>query len=118
MNGEEVARELINVLSVNLGVQSHLLLGAMRDRGSVNNVAMRVVRIVYPSCLDICCFSHILDIVGEKFKAPVLNMFSSLWLSLFHTALKLGFSGRNRQENRWPHSAKPVGGVAGKFSNN
>ena len=83
MNGEEVAHELINVLSVSLGVQSHLLLGAMRDRASVNNVAMRVVRIVYPSCLDIGCFSHTLDIVGEKFKAPVLNTFSTLWLSLF-----------------------------------
>ena len=30
MNGEEVGRELINVVSVTLGVHSHLL-GAMRD---------------------------------------------------------------------------------------
>ena len=84
MNGEEVARELINVVSVTLGVQPHLLLGAMCNRASVNNVAMRVVSsIVYPSCIDIGCFSHTLDIVGEKFKAPVLNTFSTLWLSLF-----------------------------------
>lgn len=39
MSGEEVARELINVLSVMLGVQSNLL-AAMRDRASVNNTAM------------------------------------------------------------------------------
>ena len=40
MSGEEVARELINVLSVTFGVQSNLLLAAMRDRASVNNTAM------------------------------------------------------------------------------
>ena len=39
MSGEEVACELINVLLVTLGVQSHLL-AAMRDRASVNNVVM------------------------------------------------------------------------------
>ena len=37
MTGEEVARELISVLSVQYGVQSKFLLGAMRDRASVNN---------------------------------------------------------------------------------
>ena len=34
-----MTHELINVLPVNLGVQSHLL-GAMYDRAIVNNVAM------------------------------------------------------------------------------
>ena len=83
MTGEEVARELINVLSVTFGVQSNLLLAAMRDRASVNNVAMRVVSIVYPSVLDVGCFSHTLDIVGEKFKTPVLSTFCTMWLTLF-----------------------------------
>ena len=46
MSGEEVARELINILSVMLRVESHLLLATMRDRASVNNAAMRVVSIV------------------------------------------------------------------------
>ena len=83
MSGEEAARELINTLSVTLGVQSNLLLAAMRDRASVNNVAMRVVSIVYPNVLDVGCFSHTLDLVGEKFKTPVLGTFCTMWLSLF-----------------------------------
>ena len=62
------------------------------------NIAIQVVRIVYPSCVDIGCFSHTLDIVGEKLKAPVLNMLSSLCCPFFHIALKLSFSGRNRWE--------------------
>ena len=37
-----MARELMNVLSVSLGLQSHLL-GAMRDRVGVDNVTIRVV---------------------------------------------------------------------------
>ena len=41
MTGEEIARELINVLSTVLGIQSNLVLAVMRDRASVNNVAMR-----------------------------------------------------------------------------
>ena len=63
MNGKEIARELINILSVTLGIQSHLVLAPMRDRASVNNLAMRTVKVIYPNILDVGCFSHILDIV-------------------------------------------------------
>ena len=38
MTGEEVARELINVLSIKLGFGSNLLIAAMRDRASVSDV--------------------------------------------------------------------------------
>jgi len=72
MNGEEIARELINILSVTLGIQSHLVLAAMRDIASVNNLAMRTVKVIYPNILDVGCFSHTLDIVGEKFNTPTL----------------------------------------------
>ena len=78
MNGEEVSRKLINVLSVTLGVQSLLLLAAMRDRASVNNVAMRTVNVVYSMVIDVGCYSHTLDIVGEKFKTPVLDTITVL----------------------------------------
>ena len=63
MSGEEIVRELINVLSVTLSIRSHLLLATMRDRASVNNLAMRTVKVIYPSILDIGCFSHTLDLV-------------------------------------------------------
>ena len=61
MNGEEITRELINILSLTLGIQSHLVLVRMRDRASVNNLAMRTVKVTYPNILDVGCFSHTLD---------------------------------------------------------
>ena len=50
MKGEEVARELINTLSVTYGSR---LLATMRDRCSVNNVALRTLKIVYPNLVDV-----------------------------------------------------------------
>ncbi len=40
MTGEEVARELLSVLSTEYGIASSNLLAAMRDRASVNTVAV------------------------------------------------------------------------------
>ena len=77
MTGEEIAREIINVLSVKMGVAPHLLLVTMRDRASVNNLAMRTINVIYPNMLDIGCFSHALDHVGENFKMPTINNFHS-----------------------------------------
>lgn len=61
MTGEEVARQIIMVLSTELGLTSNLLVGAMRDRASVNEVAMRTIRVVYNQVVDIGCFRHTLD---------------------------------------------------------
>jgi len=49
--GEEVAHELIQVLSVNYSIPSNYLIAAMRDRVSVNSVVMKTVKIVYPKYL-------------------------------------------------------------------
>ena len=46
MAGQEIARELISVLSVTYGIRSELLLAAMRDSASVNNLAMQTVSVV------------------------------------------------------------------------
>ena len=83
MSREEIARELIDTLSVQYSVSSGMLLAAMHDRASVNNVAMRTLSIVLPSAIDVGCFSHMLDLVGEKFDVPHLAEFSTWWISLF-----------------------------------
>ena len=83
LTGEEVARQLISTLSTELGIPSHLLIATMRDRASVNNVAIRTLSILYPQLIDIGCFSHTLDHVGENFKTPILNEFISAWINLF-----------------------------------
>ena len=58
MTGEEIARELITALSTKFGISSDLLLACMRDRTSVNNVAVHFLSMMYPSLIDVPCFSH------------------------------------------------------------
>ena len=83
MTGEEIARELINTLSVVYGIYSHLVRATMRDRAACNNVAIRTLKIVYVNILDVGCFSHTLDLIGEKFTTPYLSDFITWWINLF-----------------------------------
>ena len=53
LNKEEVAKELISVLSVSYGIPSYRLLAAMRDRASVNEVAIKTLKIVYPNLVSV-----------------------------------------------------------------
>ena len=87
MTGEEVARELLTVLSTELGITSQYLLATMRDRATVNNVAVRTLQVMYPDALDVGCFSHTLNNTGERFNTPILDEFVRSWISLFaHSA--------------------------------
>ena len=83
MTGQEIARELISVLSVDYGITPNRLLATMRDRASVNGAAMQTVKVVFPELLDVGCFSHTIDLVGGKFQTPSLESFIHLWISLF-----------------------------------
>ena len=86
VTGEELARELISVLSVNYGISTQLLLAAMKDRAAVNETAVRTLKVVYPNLLSIGCFSHTIDRVGQYFNTPNLSDFVTKWISLFsHT---------------------------------
>ena len=55
----------------------------MRDRASVNGVAMRTINVVFPDMIDVGCYSHTIDLVGGKFKTPHLDDFIRVWVSLF-----------------------------------
>ena len=83
LSGEEAAREIIGVLAREYGVGAELPVATIRDRASVNNVAVRTIKVIFPNILDIDCFSHTLHHVGEKFNAPVLEKFMKHWTSLF-----------------------------------
>ena len=56
LTGEQIASEFINVIPVTYGIHSKYLLGAMRVRASTNNLAMRILKVVYLSLIDIVCF--------------------------------------------------------------
>ena len=81
--GEEVARELLSVLSTEFGVISKNLFAVMHDRASVNSVAVRNMKVLYPLFMDIGCYSHTIDHVGDKFNTQILHEFGILWVSLF-----------------------------------
>ena len=109
MCGEEIARKLITTLSTEISISPGRLLASMRDRVASNGVAMRTLKIVYPTLLDIGCYSHTIDHVGERFVTPVLEEFSKCWISLFahspHARLlwreKTGRSMATYSETRW-----------------
>ena len=83
MNADELAHEVISVLQVAYGISSNQLLASMHDRASVIGVAMRIIKVVFPSLVDIGCYCHTIDLAGEKFDVPVLDEFFRLWISLF-----------------------------------
>lgn len=52
ITGEEVARQLITILSTELLISPDRVVGAMRDRASVNNVAMRTISVIFNRLMD------------------------------------------------------------------
>lgn len=109
LTGEELAHQLIVCLSTELGVGPNTLLACMRDRASVNSVAVRTLKIVYPKIFDIGCFSHTLDHVGEHMHTPVLDEFMKGWIGLFSRSPKtklawqtlVGLSPPSYSTTRW-----------------
>ena len=89
----------------------------MRDRASVNSVAMNTLKIIYPNAIDVGCFSHAFDRVGEHFNIPTLTEFTGNWLSLFSHSIKAKFCGNNRQVLQWRHIVLQGGGASGKYLN-
>ena len=67
----------------------------MRDRFSVNSVAMATLKLLYPSLLDVGCFSYTFDRVGEHFKVPIADEFTRLWISLFSQSPKARLAWRS-----------------------
>ena len=109
LTGNEIARELIHILSTDYNIGSNHLLAAMRDRASTNEVAMRTIMVLYPRLLDVGCFAHTLDLVGEHFHTTTLSEFGILWISLFSHCTKVkmlwkeqtGLSMQSYSPTRW-----------------
>ena len=82
--GVTTAREIYKIIMVKLGIEDEDNIAAfMRDRASVNDVAMDRLSGDFQCSEDIKCFSHTLDHVGDKFKCETLTRFWGKWLNLF-----------------------------------
>ena len=44
---------------------------------------MKIIKIIFPQILDVGCFSHTVDLLGDKFMTPTLDEFISAWVLLF-----------------------------------
>ena len=53
-------------------------------------------KVLYPNVLDIGCYSHTIDHVGEKFDTPTLYDFGIVWVSLFSHSPKARLLWRSR----------------------
>jgi len=82
-SGEELARQLITAISTEISIPVDKVLAFMCDRASVNGVAMRTISVLYSKMIAVGCFSHILDLVGDKMNRPILLEFVKHWISLF-----------------------------------
>ncbi len=106
---EELAREIISTLEVNYKIAANSVVGAMHDRASVNNAAMRIVTIIFPQLLDVGCFSHTVDLLGDKFNISTLDDFISAWIQSFSHSHKsrllwkerTGKSVKTLSKTRW-----------------
>ena len=114
VNGEELAREIIFILSTQLQIQHHLLVASMRDRASVNNVAMQTVCVLYPKVLDIGCFSHTIDHVGEKFNTPVQKSSLLPGFPFSHAVQKTSWPGNCKRIVLYVPTQTQGGGLAGR----
>ena len=109
MTGEEIAQQIIVIVSTEFGISSNLIVVAMRDRASVNDVAMRTIKVVYNELLDVGCFSLTLNHVGERMNTPILHDFCNAWIALFSRSprsrllwrTQTGLSAPSYSSTRW-----------------
>ena len=61
---DEVPKQLVTALSTELSISPDMVLAAMRDRASVNDVAMTTLSTLLSPMMDLPCFSHTLNYVN------------------------------------------------------
>ena len=94
--GEECARQLVTAISTELSISPELVVAAMRDRARVNDVAMRTISVIYHRMMDVRCFSHTIDHVGERMTTPIIDDFIKGWIGLFAHSPKARLAWRTQ----------------------
>ena len=109
VNANQLAQVLNQCLSVEYGVRGNSLLAAMRDGATVNQAALNIVSFIFQNMVNVVCFSHTLDNVGNHFEIPTLKEFGSLWIRMFRNSCKAkllwkdltGRAPKSYSETRW-----------------
>ena len=109
VNSEGLARVLNETLCVEFGIRGKSLLAAMRDGASVNQAALNRMAFIFPEMLNVVCFSHTLDNVGNHLDIPNLVEFVDLCIRLFSHSYEAklawqtqtGRKPKSYSETRW-----------------
>jgi len=109
VNSEGQARVLNKTLCVEFGIRGKSLLAAMRDGASVNEAELNWMAVIFPEMLNIVCFSHTLDNVGNHLDISTVLEFGNLWIRLFSHSHKAklawqtltGHKPNSYSETRW-----------------
>jgi len=95
---DDHAQLLLVILSTELAIAPDFIVASMRDRSPVNEVAKRAIKVLYNKMMNLGCFSHTLNHVGELMKTPILDSFIQAWIGLFlHSA---NFMSTMEESNR------------------
>ena len=75
LSSEEIAQEVISVLSVTYSVAPNYLLAAMRDRASTNTVAMKTMEVLYPDLVETAATPiHLMELESSLMFLLSLNL--------------------------------------------
>lgn len=83
VNAYEQTEVLNQCFAMDYGIRETSLLAAMRDGASVNQAALNKIVFIFPKLLNVVCFSHTINNVGNHHVIPTLLEFGSLWIRLF-----------------------------------
>ena len=112
---QQLAREVITVLSAQLQYPSNKVIAVTQDGASVNGAAVSYLKdIMYPQVFDITCIAHSLDNVGKRFDTVLLNSFLHSWVSLFTHSPTSRIAWREHTGEAISPIAQLDGGVGGK----
>ena len=114
MTGEELARVIISTLSTCYGIESNKLVASMRDRASVNSVAITTLKLLYPSLLDVGCFHTPWTELESISKFPLQTNSQGSGFRSFLEAPKQGSLGDHTVGELCQHILRPDGGAGGR----
>ena len=123
MSGNEISGLILDIVMEDLHVLRRNVIAAMRDGASVNGLALRNIQDVFPNLIDVTCFSHTLDRIGEYFQIPNASEFTNSWVSLFAHSFKAriafreltGISPKLLSKTRWWSRWEVIRQIVGLF---
>ena len=88
VNAAQLSQVLIECLLTHLQLRGQQIKAIMRDGAAVNGAAVKHLQVFMPLMMNVVCFSHTLDNVGQHFNTPVLDEFGQNWIRLFSVSHK------------------------------